>query len=420
MPRLNPTSTSHPRSALIDSVTRRPGDDPIFSLNADARRRAEAGESILNATLGALISDEGRLVVPPSVAEAYRRVPLEVSSAYAPIAGSPAFLRAVIQDTLGDGELAESATAVATAGGTGAILHAVTSFLDPGQTLLTSDYFWTPYRIIASHTRRAVETFQMFDEQGGFDLRSFESSLAAQLARQGRSLVVLNFPCHNPTGYTLSGPEWKALTEIIARHGQKGPVAVLFDIAYAKFGAPGSERWVERLGQLATAAQVLVAWSASKAFSQYGARIGALIAVQHEAEERQRIANALSFACRGTWSNCNHGGMLAMTELLTSDDLKESYAGDLQGMVALLGRRVACFNEEAERAGLTYPRYEGGFFVTVFTPDAAITAEKMKELGVYVVPLEGAVRIAMCSTPVASVPRLVEALKSGVQAAEGR
>jgi hypothetical protein len=40
----------------------------------------------------------------------------------------------------------------------------------------------------------------------------------------------------------------------------------------------------------------------------------------------------------------------------------------------------------------------------------------MRELGVYVVPLAGAVRVALCSTPARDVPRLVDALREGVAA----
>ena len=42
----------------------------------------------------------------------------------------------------------------------------------------------------------------------------------------------------------------------------------------------------------------------------------------------------------------------------------------------------------------------------------------MRARGVFVVPLQGAVRIALCSTPERSMPRLVEALAEGVAAAE--
>ena len=42
---------------LIPSHASRPSDDPIFALNAEARARAKAGESIVNATVGAMMDD---------------------------------------------------------------------------------------------------------------------------------------------------------------------------------------------------------------------------------------------------------------------------------------------------------------------------------------------------------------------------
>ncbi|HVS17465.1 MAG TPA: aminotransferase class I/II-fold pyridoxal phosphate-dependent enzyme, partial [Planctomycetota bacterium] len=164
---------------------------------------------------------------------------------------------------------------------------------------------------------------------------------------------------------------------------------------------------------------LLVAWTVSKAFAQYGARIGALVARHPDEGERRRISNALSFSCRGTWSNCNHLGMLAITDLL-SDPTKRARSGAERGrLIELLAERVRAFNQDAARSGLRFPRYEGGFFVTVFTPDSAATAKRMRELGVYVVPVQGAVRVALCSTPAADVPRLVGALSEGLAAAAG-
>ncbi|MEE2899928.1 MAG: aminotransferase class I/II-fold pyridoxal phosphate-dependent enzyme, partial [Gemmatimonadota bacterium] len=88
-------------------------------------------------------------------------------------------------------------------------------------------------------------------------------------------------------------------------------------------------------------------------------------------------------------------------------------------MMEMLRSRVVAFNAAAGEAGLKVPRYEGGFFVAVFTPDGERTAEVMRDEGVYVVPMEGAVRVALCSTPEVAIPRLVEALRIGLEAAEG-
>ncbi|HTB73379.1 MAG TPA: hypothetical protein VK762_09035 [Polyangiaceae bacterium] len=64
---------------------------------------------------------------------------------------------------------------------------------------------------------------------------------------------------------------------------------------------------------------------------------------------------------------------------------------------------------------MRYPRYEGGFFVTVFSDQAAEKAAAMRAKGVFVVPQlprsgGGALRVALCSVAERDIPRLVEAL----------
>jgi aromatic-amino-acid transaminase len=404
------------RTALIPDAARRPGDDPIFSLNAEARRRALSGESILNATLGALTRDDGSLAVMPSVAEVMASVPAEQAAAYAPIAGTLEFLSAVVADVLGTEGLGGQAVAVATPGGSGAVHHAFLNFLEPGESALTSSYYWGPYRVIADHARRGVEVFRMLGPDLRFDLSAFEAGLNDLLARQGRALVILNFPCHNPTGYSLDDREWEAVADIVVEAGKRGPVTFLLDWAYERFGAGDRHQWLQVLPRLLDSATVLVAWTASKAFTQYGSRTGALVAVHPDPSERRRLENALNYSCRATWSNCNHRGQVAVARLLREPELRDRSERERRELLSLLDGRVEAFNEHAARAGLRHPRYVGGFFVSVLTPDGARTAEVMRDEGVFVVPIEGAVRVALCSTPREAVPRLVEALRAGVDA----
>ncbi len=411
---MGPAVTPTWRSALIAAAAGRPGDDPIFMLNAEATARAQKGESILNATLGALMEDDGTLAVMPAVLDAIARVPVKRAAAYAPILGDPGFLRAVVDDLLDAGPLAEQAVAAATPGGTGALHHAIVNFLEPGQSLLTTSYYWGPYHILATHTRRGVETFDMFDARGRFDHAGFQEALERQIARQGRALVLFNFPCHNPTGYSLDDAEWSAVASIVRSAGEKAPVAFLLDHAYARFGTVASQGWLKHAERMVDTAVLLVAWTASKSFAQYGARIGALVAVHPDPGQRGQIRAALGFSCRGTWSNCNHLGQLAITTLLVDAALRTRADRERERLIRLLQERVAAFNREAAKAGLRHPRYEGGFFVSVFTPDAERTAKIMRDQGVYVVPMQGAVRVALCSTPAAEVSRLVRALEAGV------
>jgi aromatic-amino-acid transaminase len=397
-------------SFLIPSHTTRPGDDPIFALNSEARARAQAGEVVINATVGALLDDEGRLAVIPTVAEVLREVPAEVSAGYAPIAGSPAFHRAVTADLLGDRPEAAWAIAAATPGGSGALRMAVTNFLEPGQALLTTSFFWGPYRTLADDSERRLETFRMFDERGRLDVADFAQKLRGQLDKQGRVLALLNSPCHNPTGYSFDDDEWRALVEVVDREAERGPIALAFDVAYARYGSTDLSRAVDLVLPLARKAQILFTWSASKSFTEYGLRVGALVAVHPDAAERKRLDNAFAFACRGTWSNCNAGGMAAITRVLTEPALAARVERERAALKALLDRRVAKWNELAGQAGLRYPRYDGGFFTTVFCDDAPAAALRLKAEGVFVVPQAGALRVALCSVAERDIGRLVDAI----------
>jgi aromatic-amino-acid transaminase len=402
---------------LIPARTSRPADDPIFSLNAEAVARQKKGESIINATLGAIMDDEGKLSVLPTVIDVIRSVPAAVEAGYAPLAGAPTFHAAVIRDLLGKSPLAEHAIAVATPGGTGALRHAVTCFLEPKQALLTTSRYWSPYKTIADENDRGIETFEMFGADGELDVASLARGVNALMDRQGRVLLFLNDPCQNPTGYSMHQHQWGAVVEVLLEAAKRGPVTLLIDVAYWMwgFGDPhASLPWLEPLlGKVG----LCFAWSASKSFTQYGARVGALVFVDPEAGRRKRTFDALAFACRGTWSNCNAAGMAAITQVLEDASLHAKVDAERTALKALLDGRVKAFNAIAGKS-LRYPRYEGGFFTTIFlgegkaAADAQKAAAAMRETGVFVVPIADTLRVALCSVPEANVPRLVDALKA--------
>lgn len=400
---------------LIPSRSARPGDDPIFALNSEAKARQAAGEKIVNATVGALLDDEGKVATLEGVVQALRDVAPTTAAAYAPIAGSGDFLKGVTRDLFGDRLIAKWATAVATPGGTGALRHAIANFLEPKQALLTSSFYWGPYKTLADEGDRELATFRMFDEAGKLDLAAFRTALAGQLATQRRALVFLNSPCHNPTGYSFDAGEWRALRETVEELSSAGPITLCLDIAYARFGDPASFAvMLEEMTALPPKVLITFAWSASKTFLQYGLRVGALVALHPDDDERRRIQNALSYSCRGTWSNVNAGGMAGLSSILNDKVRTAVVDRQREACVDLLGRRVARWNELASKAGLRYPRYDGGFFTTVFTPDAFGAAEKLKAAGVFVVPQQGALRIALCSVAERDVERMVDAVVKSI------
>ena len=396
---------------VIPSHQGRPSDDPIFALNKEATERKARGEAVVNATVGALLLDDGKLAILDAAARAVRDVPAEEWAPYAPIAGSGDFLSAVIADIFKDEpEMRACAVAAATPGGTGALRHAIANYLEPGQSLLTTSYFWGPYQTLCDESERKVSTFSMFAADGSIDVAALDRALAAQIAEQKRVLLFLNDPCHNPTGYSMRPEEWRAVVERLIARSSEAPITLLVDMAYFAYNANDPRAFLKELRPLLGKVGLLFAWSASKTYTHYGLRVGAIVACVPDAAERTATEAAFSYSCRGTWSNCTRGGMRAITRLLTDTALAQACDRERDQLKALLGARVAAFNELAPKRSLRYPRYEGGFFVTVFADDAHERALRMKEKGVFVVPAKGALRVALCSVAAKDVERLVEAL----------
>ena len=396
---------------IIPSHQGRPSDDPIFALNLEAIARRSKGDSVVNATVGSLLDDDGKLAVLPTAARIVHEVPAGEWAAYAPIAGTPDFLRAVVDDLFpNEAEMKACAVAAATPGGTGALRHAIANFLEPGQALLTTSSFWGPYSTLADEADRKVQTFAMFNREGGLDIDALDKAVGDQLASQGRCLLFLNDPCHNPTGYSMQMSEWRGVVERLLAHADKGPVTLLCDMAYFAYAATDPRAFMKELRPLLGKVGLLFSWSASKTFTHYGLRVGALVACVPDVGERQMTDAAFSYSCRGTWSNCTRGGMTAVAKLLTDDALRTACDTERAKLQALLASRVTAWNLHAKKKGLDYPRYEGGFFVTVFLDDAMNRAAAMKEKGVFVVPSKNSIRVALCSVAERDVARLVDAI----------
>ena len=396
---------------LIPSRRGRPGNDPIFALAKAAAERKAAGHDVINGTLGVLMDDEGKLVVLQTVTRALREAKAEELASYAPIAGAPAFLEAVKAEvTAGAPALRARAIAVATAGGTGAIRHAITTFVSDGEAFLTTSFYWSPYQTIAVEHGRKLETFAMFDAAGVFDVAALDRALGALIAQQGRAMVLLNDPCHNPTGYSMSDADWQRVCAVLAKHGASAPVSLVLDIAYAAFVEGSLARPIAALAAIADRVLIGFCWSASKTFLAYGQRVGALIVIPPDAADGADLEASLAFSCRGVWSNCNHAGMAAFARLLVDPAQRGSVDAERRGASDLLALRVAAWNEAARPLGLRFPRYEGGFFVTVESADPKAHAAALRERDAFVVPLQTSLRVALCSVGTRHVAPLAKAI----------
>lgn len=382
-------------SQLLPTRRDFPADDPIFALNTEARNRAEKGESIINATVGALLDDNGRLVILETVMELWRELtPMEIAP-YAPISGDPAYLTSMVRRYWP--ELSHFGTGCATPGGSGALALSIRNFLEPGQAILTLSPYWGPYDTIAQENGAHVETFPIPEPGHAIDALSLMDKAKSILVRQGRLLIWLNDPCHNPTGRSTSPAGRGAILEALRELCHLGPITLLLDLAYLEYAADpaGVMEALQDYARFAREGQVLVgaSLSVSKALTLYGARAGALVFPWAQDASLQA---ALAMSCRGIFSNAPKAPQSLVVRLAKDGKAQARLADEHRHWSQKLDARAHALSDALRKEKLPGVPWQGGFFVTLGAENPTAVAQKLKSRGVFVVPIPKALRVGLC------------------------
>jgi len=388
--------------------------DAIFTVGEKAREaKAKFGkDQVVDGSIGILLDDEGQLALLPSVEQATQQLRPADIAPYAPIAGTNEFKSDVVSYLFGENSQVLPTAAVATAGATGALRLGVWNFLELGDTLITHDYFWGPYGTMARDALRNFETFPTFTDDGGFNVKGCLELTEQTLKKQGRSLVIINSPCHNPSGMSLTLHESRALKDgfiEICKRNPDQPLTLMMDIAYWEYEDPKvNTQFLQLFNDLPENFTFCMAYSISKSLTRYGFRTGALVVRSAKKEFLDEIMGTMGMSIRAMWSNTPRIGQAVFSTIYRSEKLRRQLVEEQQFFAALSKKRGNKFMEEANACGLETTPYAGGFFVTVPCEDSKLISEKLFKKNIYLVPMKMGVRVAFCAIPTHQIPGLAQ------------
>jgi aromatic-amino-acid transaminase len=379
-----------------------PKEDKIFGISRKAKEMAarEGAGKVVNATIGSLLDDDGKLIVLSSVVEVLKSLTPVDYADYAPIGGTPDFIKVIKKAAFGSYVPKAYTEAVATPGGTGAIRNTIQNYSKRGDQVLTSDWYWSPYSTIAQEIERTITTYTLFDEEGRFNAASFENRVRELLSRQDGLVIILNTPAHNPTGYSFTLEDWGKIIKIVkaaAADGKK--ITLLVDVAYLDYAGDEEEyrKFFPLLDDFPANILVVIAYSLSKTCTMYGMRSGAMICMTQDREIADEFKTVCAFSCRGTWSNCNRAAMVALSNIYADEKLLARVTSERQGYCRMLVQRGKAFQKAADEAGLKTVPFDAGFFVTVPCDKAEEAGLELQKEGIFTVPIGKGLRVSVAS-----------------------
>ena len=398
--------------------------DAIFGASAACREAAAkvGADKVTNATIGTMIDDEGKLACLPTMERVYRSLPMTDIIAYAPISGLPEYLDAVIDLTFADHKPEGYLASVATAGGTGAIHHAVANYAERGTYVLTSDWFWGTYNVICNECGCKLANYTLFDEQQHFNLPVYTAKVDEILKGQDSLLVIINTPAHNPTGFSLTEEDWDKVLDLTKKYAAEGKkMSILVDIAYIDYAGEKNEtrKFMKKFGNLPANIFVMFAFSMSKGYTAYGQRTGALVAVSSSEEVITEFKEINKYTSRATWSNINRGAMTLLAKISADKETLAQFEKERDEFYQMIQERGMLFMKEAKECGLNALPYKGGFFLSVPAKDPQAVCDKLHDDLIFAVPLKMGVRIAACSVSAAKMKGIAAKVLKALKAVEG-
>ena len=374
----------------------------ILTLSQVAALAKKNNPNVINATIGMFNNEDDEFYTFKSVSQVLKEVSFYDAFSYADTSGGEGYQQAILKWVFGDYLSSFKSThhigVIATPGGSGCIATTFENYLTKGDNVLVPSVMWETYITMAKERECGVLRYDLYDSDNNFNLSDLRSKILELMNKQESIILVINDPCHNPTGFCMKDNDYDALVDLLNEYDY--PFVLLMDIAYFDFYDcdPNTIRSrYHKLSRLNRNVLINFAFSGSKTFGLYGLRIGASILLSKDALDIENFNNVISFTARSNWGSSSKLGISVITKLVLDPYYYEMFKNEVKDVAIMLQRRSSVFINEANKVGLELLPYERGFFVCVPSKDPVLLMNKLHDEDVYVVVTKTCIRVALCA-----------------------
>ena len=374
----------------------------ILTLSQIAAEAKRNNPNIINATIGMLNDSNDNFYMFKAVEKVIKTISSYEAFSYADTDGGEKFKNAILKWVFADYiELflkEHHVGVVATPGGSGAIATTFQNYMNRNDKVLVPDVMWETYITLAKERDCGFLKYRLYDENKEFNINSIRECILELMPKQESIILVVNDPCHNPTGFCMKEEDYDKLIDLLNSFDY--PFILLMDVAYFDFYDVDRNiirKRFSKLRKLNKNVLINFAFSGSKSFGLYGLRIGANILFSRNSDDVCEFVNAIAYTARSNWGSSSRLGISIIEKLILNDEYFALFKEEVKDVALMLQERSVAFINEAKNVGLELLPYERGFFVCVPSDDPVLLMNKLHEYGVYVVVTKTCIRIALCA-----------------------
>jgi len=379
-----------------------PEADALYGVMA--RYHADTRSNKMDLSVGVYRDAMGYSPIMKATKKAERvLVNVEISKSYLGLAGVERFVTAIRGLLFGEAEFDRYA-AIQSVGGSGGVRLAIeiASLANNDLTVHIGTPTWPNHFSICQSLGIKTKSFSYFDKRS--QILCVDEIFSAIESAEAGDVVILQGPCHNPTGADLSNDEFLALIRIAELRG----VIPLIDAAYYGLGNDINEDLTMMRLALETCPQAFLVMSCSKTFGLYRERTGVLFAATPDVTQKALVQATLEKLARSNYSMPPAHGANVVAAILSNTQLRKLWSEELSEMKARVARVRQTLSElGAGVAELSSISNQKGIFSLL--PIESETVARLADEHAIFLPDSGRINIA--GVKQGDAERLVHAIK---------
>lgn len=263
------------------------------------------------------------------------------------------------------------------------------------KVLILPSLRWPNYDLIAKKNDLKLIEYEMIDKNQKFNIDGLKTTLERQY---GDFSILINDPCSNPLGYTITFDEWNEILTLIKKETQTRKITLILDLAYLDLTFSNYSNIFKLMeDNLSKNFDIVACYSFSKSFSLYGYRGGIVIGLFDSFEKENEFNNRLKFFIRSTWSSCNNLLTTVVSQVLKNKMFRKLIELKQCNNRYLLKNRIDYFKKIATQYNVKYFEFYEGFFVYLKLLDAEKIYKYLLDKKIFVIPFNDGIRISIAS-----------------------
>ena len=159
---------------------------------------------------------------------------------------------------------------------------------------------------------------------------------------------------------------------------------------------------------------ITFAISISKSHTVYGLRAGALVTIHPDQSVVDRITTVMGVTGRQTWSASSRLAQYSVAKIHSNSESGNAWSDEKNRLTELLKERRELFIESCKTFNVPINPTHDGFFAWLEHEDPHSIVESCASDQVYLVPLNGGVRIGLCAIPLGQIERVAKSLSKAL------